>query len=152
MALMLSRHSAIFQKRDLCHCGSKSFTSIRSLELPFCCCLITKSTLTLLGPSGSQPTRLLCPCQVPLNGFSTVTRICSHVVAFLNQVQVSLIQSLSHVHLFGTLWTVSRQAPLFVEFSRQEYWSGLPFPSPRDLPDPGIEPGSPALKAESFTV
>ena len=49
MALFLSRHSAIFQKRNLCHCGSKSFMSTRSLELPFCCCLITKSSLTLLG-------------------------------------------------------------------------------------------------------
>ena len=46
-----------------------------------------------------------------------------------------------------TTWTVARQAPLSMEFSRQEYWSGLPFPSPGDLPDPGIEPGSPALQA-----
>ena len=49
-----------------------------------------------------------------------------------------------------TPWTVARQAPLFTEFSRQDYWSGLPFPSPRDLPDPGTEPGSPALKAGSL--
>jgi len=46
-----------------------------------------------------------------------------------------------------SLWTVAHQAPLSVGFSRQEYWSGLPFPSPGDLPDPGIKPGSPALKA-----
>ena len=57
---------------------------------------------------------------------------------------------LSHVILFVTLWTVSRQAPLSLEFSRQEYWSGLPFPSPGDLPDPGTEPGSPALQADSL--
>ena len=43
-------------------------------------------------------------------------------------------------------WTVAHQAPLSIEFSRQEYWSGLPFPSPGGLPDPGIEPGSPALQ------
>ena len=49
-----------------------------------------------------------------------------------------------------TPWTVPYQAPLSVEFSRQEYWSGLPFPSPGDLPDPGIEPGSPALQADSL--
>ena len=42
------------------------------------------------------------------------------------------------------------QAPLFMGFSRQEYWSGLPFPSPGDLPDPGMEPGSPALQADSL--
>ena len=49
-------------------------------------------------------------------------------------------------------WTVAHQAPLSMEFSRQEYWSGLPFPFPGDLPDPGIEPGSPALQADVFTV
>ena len=47
-------------------------------------------------------------------------------------------------------WTVARQAPLFMELSRQEHWSGLPCPSPGDLPNPGIEPGSPALQAESL--
>ena len=52
--------------------------------------------------------------------------------------------------LFATLWTIAHQAPLFMEFSRQEYWSGLPFPSPGDLPNPGIEPGSPALQADSL--
>ena len=46
-----------------------------------------------------------------------------------------------------TPWTVARQAPLSMGVSRQEYWSGLPFPSPGDLPDPGIEPGPPALQA-----
>ena len=47
-----------------------------------------------------------------------------------------------------TPWAVAHQAPLFMKFSRQEYWSGLPFPSPGDLPDLGIEPGSPALQAD----
>ena len=57
-------------------------------------------------------------------------------------------QSLSHVQLFVTLWTVAYQAPPFMGFSRQEYWSGFPFPSPGHLPDPGIEPWSPALPPE----
>ena len=48
------------------------------------------------------------------------------------------------------LWIVGRQSPLSMEFSRQGYWSGLPFPSPGDLPDPGIKPGSPALQADSL--
>ena len=52
--------------------------------------------------------------------------------------------------LFATPWTGAHQAPLSVEFSRQEYWSGLPFPSPGDLPDPGIKPISPALQADSL--
>ena len=50
----------------------------------------------------------------------------------------------------ATPWTVARQAPLSMKFSRQEYWSGLPFPSPGNLPDPGIEPGSPALWADTL--
>ena len=58
------------------------------------------------------------------------------------------VNSLSRVWLFAALWTVTYQAPLSMEFSRQEYWSGLPFPSPGDLPDPGIEPGSPALQVD----
>ena len=55
------------------------------------------------------------------------------------------VKSLSRVRLFVTPWTVAYHAPLSMGFSRQEYWSGLPFPSAEDLPNPGIEPGSPAL-------
>ena len=62
------------------------------------------------------------------------------------------VKSLSHVQLFATPWTVAYHAPQFMEFSRQEYWSGLPFPSPRDLPDPGMEPVSPALEGRYFTT
>ena len=61
------------------------------------------------------------------------------------------VKSLSHVQLFATLWTVAYQASLSMGFSRQEYWSGLPFPSPGDLPDPGIEPRSSALEADALT-
>ena len=61
------------------------------------------------------------------------------------------VKSLSHVRLFATPWTVALQAPLFMGFSRQEYWSGLPFPSPGDLPDLGIEPRSPTLQADALT-
>ena len=62
----------------------------------------------------------------------------------------SEVLALSHGQLFVTPWTVARQAPLSMEFSRQEYWGGLPFPSPGDLSDPGIEPGSPAWQADSL--
>ena len=58
--------------------------------------------------------------------------------------------SLSHVWHFATSWTVDCQAPLSMGFFRQEYWSGLPLPSPGDLPDPGIESGPPALQADSL--
>ena len=55
-----------------------------------------------------------------------------------------MLSRFSHVQLFVTPWAVARQAPLSMGFSRQEYWSGLPFPAPGDLPDPGIELVSPA--------
>ena len=61
------------------------------------------------------------------------------------------MKSLSRVQLFATPWTVALQAPPSMGFSRQEYWNGLPFPSPGDLPDPGIEPRSPALQADALT-
>ena len=57
---------------------------------------------------------------------------------------------LSRVRLFATPWTVAYQAPPSMGFSRQECWSGLPFPSPGDLPDPGIKPGSPVLQADAL--
>ena len=62
----------------------------------------------------------------------------------------SKVKSLSHVRLFATPWTVAYQASQSMGFSRQEYWSGLPFPSPGDLPNPGIEPRSPALQADAL--
>ena len=55
------------------------------------------------------------------------------------------VKSLSCGLLFATPWTVAYQAPPSMGFSRQKYWSGLPFPTPGDLPDPGIKPGPPAL-------
>ena len=60
------------------------------------------------------------------------------------------VKSLSCVRFFATPKTVARQASLSMEFSRQEYWSGLPFPSSEELPNPGIEPWSPASQAGSL--
>ena len=62
-----------------------------------------------------------------------------------------LVKLLSCVQLFATPWTVAQQASLSMGFSRKEYWSGLPFSSPGDFPDPGIEPRSPALQADALT-
>ena len=59
---------------------------------------------------------------------------------------------LSHVQLFAMLWTVALGAPLSMGFSRQKYWSGLSFSPPGDLPNSGIEPGSPALAGGFFTT
>ena len=60
------------------------------------------------------------------------------------------VKSLSRVRLSVTPWTVAHQASPSMGFSRQEYWSGLPFPSPGDLSDPGIKPGSPSLEADAL--
>ena len=74
--------------------------------------------------------------------------------ASISSVACMHTQLLSHVQLFATLWTVARQAPLSMVFSRQEYWNGLPFPPPGDLLNPGIKPMStsyPALAGGFFT-
>ena len=60
------------------------------------------------------------------------------------------VKSLSHVRLFATPWTVAYQDPPSMGFSRQKCWSGLPFPSPGDLPDPRIKPGYPVLRADAL--
>ena len=86
---------------------------------------------------------------VAVTKFRIVYRGVSFFCAFVHA------QSLSRIQLLATLWTVAHQASLSMEFSRQEYWSWLPFPTPGDLPDPGIEPTSlvsPALTGRSFTT
>ena len=69
--------------------------------------------------------------------------------SYLTYAFCTCAQILSPVRLFGTPWTVARQAPLSMGFSRQEYWSGLPFPFLEDLPNPENKPSSPALQADS---
>ena len=87
----------------------------------------------------SKPAFSLC-------SFTFIKRLFSS--SLLSAFQISSGQSLSRVRLFVTPWTVPHQAPPSIEFSRQEYWNGLPFPSPGDLPDPGIKTGSPGLQAD----
>ena len=87
--------------------------------------------------------------------FSTGLHLCSSLLLFGEASQLACAKvhvfMLSCVWLFATPWTVAHQAPLSMGFSKQEYWSGLPCPPPRDLPDPGIKaasPASPALQAD----
>ncbi len=79
-----------------------------------------------------------------------------HIYVYIyHSIYVCVLSHFSYVHLCVTPWTVACQAPLSMEFSRQEYWSGLSCPSPGDLPDPGIEPTSlmsPALAGRFFTT
>ena len=83
------------------------------------------------------------PCRCVLPNLHTVP-----VVLF--RLHVCMLSCFSHVWLFVTPWTVAHQAPLSMRFSRQEYWNGLLFPSPGDLPHSGTEPGSSSLKADSL--
>ena len=85
---------------------------------------------------------------VPLTGFRFV--ICSVCVCVCVCVCLCVCELLSCIQLYATLWVVSRQASLSMGFFRQEYWSGLPFPSSGALPSPGIKPGCPALQADSL--
>ena len=77
----------------------------------------------------------------------------SSLLLFPSLSGMCVLSHFSHVHLFMILLTVTHQTPMSMGFSRQEYWNGLPFPTPGDLPDPGIEPESPvspALQADSL--
>ena len=74
------------------------------------------------------------------------------VISIPGDLSQSEVKSLSRVQLFATPWTIAYQAPPSMGFSRQEYRSGLPFPSPGDLPNPGIEPGSPAFQVDALTA
>ena len=89
------------------------------------------------------------PCSVARSGWHwDGPRLLVSVVTWHDITCCVCAQPLSHVWLFATPWTVTHQAPLSMGFSRQEYWSGFPFPTPGDLPDPGIETmslASPAL-------
>ena len=89
----------------------------------------------------------LYACEFPVGTEYNIT-VC---VSFGSSMKVKVkVKSFSHVRLFATTWTVAYQAPPFMGFSRQECWSGLPFPSAGDLPDPGIKPRSPALQADAL--
>ena len=80
------------------------------------------------------------PCCTPFPSLSQSVVSCN----------ILTVVCVRHSVMFATSWTVARQASLSVEFSRQKYWSGLPFPFPGDLPDPKIKPMSPALWVNSL--
>ena len=113
------------QKRKLRLTEDKCIPSPRHSHIvQFSCSVLSDSS----QPHGLQHASL--PCSSPTPG--------------------SEVKSLSHVWLFAIPWTVVNQASLSMGFSRQENWSGLPFPFSGDLPDPGIKPRSPALQADTL--
>ena len=78
---------------------------------------------------------------------------CCHFSSFsLKLEEVTIQYTHSHIRLFVTPWTVAHQDPLSMEFSRQEYWSGLPFPSPGNLPNPGIKPRISCIAGRFFST
>ena len=78
--------------------------------------------------------------------------ICLCIYSKCSIKYVVVVLLISHIQLFASPWTIAHQAPLFMGFPRQEYWSELPFPSPWDLPDPEIKPTCPALDGRFFTT
>ena len=122
-----------------------------------------QSYLTL-QPHGLQPTRLLLPwdspgkntgvgCHFLLQGIFPTQGLNPGIQPGSPALEADVLTSEPLSHLCPTLcnpMAIARQTPPSMEFSRQEYWSGLPFPSSGDLPNPRIEPGSPALQADSL--
>ena len=126
----------------------------------------SSSQASLPHPSSSHPSRLsqstgsglpASYSKVPLAVYwkcQLLRNRCSYYLLSWNYREslfLGKVKSLSCVRLFATLWTVAYQAPLSMGFSRQEYWSGLPFPSPGGFPNPGIEPRSPTLQTDALT-
>ena len=84
------------------------------------------------------------------DSYSSCVKLTGFKLFMMYDMCVCVCYLLSYIQLFATAWTVAQQAPLSMVFSRQAYWSDLPFPPPGDLPDLGIEPRSPALQADSL--
>ena len=108
--------------------------------------------ILIVSPPYSHPTELFYHLECVFHCFPCIAqeqnhRMCKHNYFFLCCCLVS-----QSCWVLATPWTVTCQAPLSMGLPRQEYWSGLPFPSPRDLPHPGIEPESPALAGGFFTT
>ena len=147
--------------------GTLSLTAVRLSSSPSVCAHSVPSDSW--RPYGPWPARLFCPWNFPdkntgvgccflfqgnppdlgIEPKALVSpELASGVfttIAFIAACLKVKAKLLSRVRLFATPWTAAYQAPLSMGFPRQEYWSGLPFPSPGDHPDPGVEPGSPAL-------
>ena len=135
------------------------FSSRDLKSFPFCCfplfvCIVhwgefSYLSLLFFGTLHSDN----FPNQLPLDtdGGKDFMKRWVYLIRSISGLVNRIVKSLSRVRIFVTLWTVAYQASPSMGFSRQEYWSGLPFPSPGDFPDPGIEPRSPALEADALT-
>ena len=120
---------------------------------------LTTESLLLLQLSRFSRVRLLCdpidgsPPGSPVSGILQARTLEWAAISFSNAWKWKRkVKLLSPIRLFATPWTAAWKAPPCMGFSRQEYWSGFPFPSPGDLPNSGIEPESPTSQADAFTV
>ena len=115
---------------------------------------VALSTLTLLGNSKHHLSlEFLTFLNWTLSLLNTTSPFCLlNSPASLMVIVFEWILEFKNCYCLGTPWMVALQAPLSMEFLRQEYWSGLPFPSPGDLPEPGIKPTSPSWQADSFPL
>ena len=115
-------------------------------------CQLKKKTWHRVRDSLPEVTELSPMLSSSLEAFQCLARCWVHYQCSLN-MHACMLSHFSSVQLYVTLWTVAHQAPLSMEFPRQEYWGGMPYPPPGDLPNPGIEPASPtspALQAGSL--
>ena len=99
----------------------------------------------------APPGKLLLLSSISFYDYATIC-LSIHLLMDILVVSMCMLSHFSCVWLFATLWTVAHQAPPSMGFSKQEYWSGLLCPPPGDLPDPGIEPSSPTLQADSLPL
>ena len=133
-----------------------------------CCAQVSMERLLAFLPTQMNTSQHQVPAQIPFSqkdpcddstqkcvlsserSLQCLAYIVHWVILLFCHLKVK-VKSLGCVWLFATPWTIAHQVPLSMGFSRQEYWSGLPFLSPWDFPDPGIEPRSLALQADAFT-
>ena len=135
--------------------------------MPFCTCNLSllihlcpishlsRNLISYTFKEIQNPTTLRLHCHLPSLSCHTLSPglsafPLSPATIYSHSSFLMLLNHFSHVQLCVTPQTAAHQAPPSLGFSRQEYWSGVPFPSPEDLPDPGIKPGSPALQADSL--
>ena len=124
----------------------RGFPSVSSVEQNLRTTGLERNTHAKVVPMPVNPSDCKLNCLAlcyPL--LASVSFTCNRTLCLKKKVKL-----LSYVRFFAILWTVAYQAPLSMGFSRRQYWSGLSFPSPGDLPDPGIKPASPALQADAL--
>ena len=115
-------------------------------------CLCSLGALCWQTLSLSFKTYLTSMKSVPFTSNRTILNMPTTAILSLELTCASALSHFSHVQLFAIPWIIALQAPLSMGFPRQEYWSGLPCPTPGDLPDPQIEPASPVLAGGFFTT